>query len=82
MKHGENEDKSAGNLVAPSFPDETMNEDQGPSGSGGNRERDDKEGGDLQPEETVEQDPDHAGKDDDKASPKKLGSRKNQWGHC
>ena len=68
IKHGENEDKSAGKLVVPSFPDEKMNEEQGLSGSGRNRERDDKEGEDRQPEEAMEQDSEQAGKYDDKAS--------------
>ena len=45
-----------------------MSEEQGFSGSGRNRQRDDKEGEDRQPEEVMEQDPDQAGKDDDKAS--------------
>ena len=68
IKHGENKDKSAGKLVVPSFPDETMNEEQGPSGSGRNRERDEKEREDRQPEEAMEQNTDHAGKDVDKIS--------------
>ena len=37
------------------------------SGSARNRERDDEEGEDRQPEEAMEQNPDQAGKDDDKA---------------
>ena len=48
--------------------DEMMSEEQGPSGSGRNRERDEKEGEDRQPEEEMKQDSDQAGKDDDKAS--------------
>ena len=32
IKHGENEEKSAGKLVVPSFPDEKMSEERGPSG--------------------------------------------------
>ena len=32
IKHGENEDKSAGKLLVPSFPDEKMSEERGPSG--------------------------------------------------
>ena len=45
-----------------------MSEEQGFTGSGRNRQRDDKEGEDRQPEEVMEQDPDQAGKDEDKAS--------------
>ena len=52
----------------PKFPDETMNEKHGPSVSGRNQKRDDKEGEDRRPEEPMQQDPDQAGKDDDKAS--------------
>ena len=64
MKHCENEDKSAGELVVPRFSDETMNDEQGPSRPGENEKRDDKEEEDRQPEEA----PDKAGKYDDKAS--------------
>ena len=68
IKHGEEEDKSTGKLVVPNFPDETMNEEQRPSGPGRNQKRDDKEGEDRRPEEPMKQDPDQTGKDDDKAS--------------
>ena len=68
IKQGENEDKSAGKLVVLNFPDEEMNDKQGPSGSGKNEKRDDKEEEDRQPEEAMEKDPDRAGKDDDKTS--------------
>ena len=67
-KHGENEDRSAGKLVVPKFPVETMNDEQGPSGSGRNEERDDGEKEDRQQEEAKEQDPDQAGRHDDKVS--------------
>ena len=68
IKHGE-EDKSAGRLVIPKFPDGTRSEEQGPSSSGKYHKRDDKEGEDqCRSEEHMQQDPDHAGKDDDKAS--------------
>ena len=68
IKHGEKEDRSAGKLVVPEFPVETMNEEQGTSGSGRNEERDDDEKEDRQLEEAMEQVPDQAGRDDDKAS--------------
>ena len=67
-KHGEEEDKSAGRLVVPKFTEETMNEEQGPSGFGRNQKRDDKDGEDRRSEEPMEQNLDQAGKDDDKAS--------------
>ena len=60
IKHGKNEDKSADKLVVPKFPDETMNDEQGPSGSGKNEKRDDKEEEERQPEEAMEQEPDQA----------------------
>ena len=75
IKHAEIEDKSAGKLVVPSFPDETMSEEQGSSASGITRERDDKEKEDRQPEKAMEQDPDQAGKDVDKASTSGVSSR-------
>ena len=69
IKHGEEEDTSAGRLVIPKFPDGTGSEEQGPSSSGKNRKRDDKEGEDQRrSEEPRHQEPDQAGKDDDKAS--------------
>ena len=43
IKYGEEEDKSAGRLVVPKFPDGTRSEEQGPSCSGRNQKRDDKE---------------------------------------
>ena len=67
-KHGEEEDKSAVRLVVPKFTEETMNEEQGPSGFGRNQKRDDKDGEDRRSEEPMEQNLDQAGKDDDKAS--------------
>ena len=68
IKH-EEEDKSAGGLVIPKFPGGTGSEEQGPSSSGKNQNRDDKEGENhRRSEEPMQQDPDQAGKDDDKAS--------------
>ena len=52
----------------PRFLDETLNVDQGPSGPGKIIKGDDKEEEGRQPEEAMEQDPDQAGKDVDKAS--------------
>ena len=50
--HGEEEDQSAGRLVVPKFPDDAKDEEQGPSSS----------------EKPMQQDPDQAEKEDDKAS--------------
>ena len=61
-KHGEEEDKSAGRLAVPKFSDETRSEEQGFSGSGSNKKRDNKEGEDRRSEEPMQQDPDQAGK--------------------
>ena len=66
--HGEEEDQSAGRLIVQKFPDGTRNEEQGPSKSGKNLERDDGQGGSRRSEEPMQQDPDQAGKKDDKAS--------------
>ena len=68
IKHGEEEDKSAGRLVIPEFPDGTRSEEQDLSNSGRNQKRDNKEGEDRRSEEPMQQDPDQAGKDDQKAS--------------
>ena len=46
MKHGEEEDKSAGRLFIPKFPVGTRSEEKGPSNSARNQKRDDKEGED------------------------------------
>ena len=66
--HGEEEDHSAGRLIVPKFPDVTRSEEQGPSNSGKNLERDDGQGGSRLLEEPMQQDPDQAEKEDDKAS--------------
>ena len=66
--HGEEEDRSAGRLVVPKFPDVTRNEEQGPSSSGKNPRRDDGRGVSRRSEEPMQQDPDQAEKEDDKAS--------------
>ena len=66
--HGEEEDQSAGRLIVPKFPDGTRSQEQGPSNSGKNLERDDGEGGSRRSEEPMRQGPDQAGKEDDKAS--------------
>ena len=68
IKHGGKEDRPAGKLVVPKFPVETMNDEQGQSGSGRNEGRVDEEKEDRQPEKAMEEDPDQAGRDDDKAS--------------
>ena len=68
LVHGEEEDQSAGRLNVPKFPDGTRTEEQGPSKSGKNLERDDGQGGSRRSEEHMQQDSDQAGKEDDKAS--------------
>ena len=66
--HGEKEDQSAGRLVIPKFSDGARSEEQGPSSSGKNPRRDDGQGGSRQSEEPMQQDPDQAEKEGDKAS--------------
>ena len=66
--HGEEEDQSARRLVVPKFPDGVRDEMQGPSSSGKNPRRDDRQGGSRRLEEPMQQDPDQAEKEDDKAS--------------
>ena len=66
--HGEEEDQSAGRLVVPKFPDGATNEEQGSSSSGKDPKRHDGQEGRLQSEEPMQQDPDQADKEDDKAS--------------
>ena len=66
--HGEEEDQSAGRLVVPKFPDEARGEEQEPSSSGKNMRRDDGQRGSRRSEEPMQQDPDQAEKEDDKAS--------------
>ena len=66
--YGEEEDKSAGRLIIPKFPEGVKTEKQGPSTprdtSGGN----DGHGGSRRSEEPMQEDPDQAEKEDDKAS--------------
>ena len=66
--YGEEEDKSAGRLIIPKFPEGAKTEKQGPSTprdtSGGN----DGHGGSRRSEEPMQEDPDQAEKEDDKAS--------------
>ena len=45
VMHGEEEDRSAGRLNVPKFPNGTRNEEQGSSSSGQNSKRDDGQGG-------------------------------------
>ena len=68
IKHGEEEDKSAGRLVGPKLLDKMRSEEQGPSSSERNQKGDDKEGEDCRLQEPMQQDPDQAQKDVDKAS--------------
>ena len=66
--HGEEEEKSAGRLVVPKFPDGVRDEEQGPSSSGKISRPDDGQGGSRRSEETMQQDPNQAEKEDDKSS--------------
>ena len=65
--HGEEEDKSAGKLLIPRFPEEADNDEKGPSSSDKDKsEGDDGQGGSRQTEEPMQQD--QAGGEDDRAS--------------
>ena len=66
--HGEEEDQSAGRLVVPKFPDGARGDEQGPSSSGKNLRRDDGQGRSRRYETPMQQEPDKAEKEDDKAS--------------
>ena len=66
--YGEEEDQSAGRLIIPKFPEVARGEEQGPSNSRGKSERDDGQGGSRRSEIPMQQDPDQAEKEDDKAS--------------
>ena len=61
IKHGENEDRSAGKLVVPKVAGETTDDEQGPSVTGKNEKRDYEKREDRQPQEPMEQD--QAGRD-------------------
>ena len=49
---GEEEDQSAGRLIISKFPDGARSEEQGPSNTGKNPERDDGQGGNRRSEKT------------------------------
>ena len=67
--HGEEEDRSAGTLILPKFPEGTDNDKQGPSSSKRDMsEGDDGQGGSRQTEEPMQQDASQAGGEDDRAS--------------
>ena len=67
--HGEEEDRSAGTLIIPKFPEGTDNDKQGPSSSKKDMsEGDDGQGGSRQTEEPMQQDANQAGGEDDRAS--------------
>ena len=66
--YGEEEDLSAGKLVITKFPERARSEEQGPSNSKQKPEADDEQGGSRQSEEPIQQQPDQAEKEDDKAS--------------
>ena len=65
---GEEEDKSAGRLIIPKFPEGAKTEKQGPSYSKDTSEGDDGQGGSRRSEEPMKDDPDQVEKEDDKAS--------------
>ena len=67
--HGEEEDRSAGTMIIPKFPEGTDNDTQVPSSSKKDMsEGDDGQGGSRQTEEPMQQDADQAGGEDDRAS--------------
>ena len=66
--HGEEEDKSAGRLIIPKFPEGAKTERQGPSNSRDTSGGDDGQGGSRRSEEPMQEDPHQAEKEDDKAS--------------
>ena len=66
--HGEEEDKSAGRLIIPKIPEGTKSERQGPSSSRDASGGDDGQGGSRRSEEPMQEDPDQAEKEDDRAS--------------
>ena len=68
VTHGEEEYQSAGRLVVPKFPDGARGDEQGPSSSRKNPGRNDGQGGSRRLEEPMQQEPDQAEKEDDKAS--------------
>ena len=69
MVLGEEEDRSAGTLIIPKFPEGTDNDKQGPSSSKKDMsEGDDGQGGSRQAEEPMQQDASQAGGEDDRVS--------------
>ena len=68
MVHGEQEDKSAGRLIIPIFPEWAKTEKQGPSNSKDTSEGNDGQGGSRRLEEPMQEDHDQVEKEDDKAS--------------
>ena len=68
VTHGEEEDHSAGRLVVQKIPDGVRGDEQGPSNSGKSPRQNDGQGGSRRLEEPMQQEPDQAEKEDDKAS--------------
>ena len=64
----EEEDQSAGRLVMRKFPEGARREEQGPSNSKEESEEDYGQGGSRRSEEPMQQEPDQAESEDDKAS--------------
>ena len=73
--HGEEEDKSAGIMIIPKFPEWAETEKQGPSRSKKDTsEVDDGQGGSRRREELMQQGTDQADREDDKASTGSISS--------
>ena len=66
--YGDEEDQSAVRLIIPNFPKGARTEEQGPSNSKDRSEGDDGQGGSRRSEEPMQQDPDQAEQEADKAS--------------
>ena len=68
MVHGEEEDKSAGRQIIPKFPEGAKTERQGTSNYRDTSGGDDEQVGSRRSEEPMQEDPDQAEKEDNKAS--------------
>ena len=68
VAHRDEEDESAGRLIIPKFPEGAKTERQGHSNSRDTPGGDDGQGGSRRSDESMQEDPDQAEKEDDKAS--------------
>ena len=68
VMHGEEEDRSAGRIFVPRFPDGSKNDEQGPSSSGKDQKREDEQVGNHRSDEPMQQDQDQVEGEDDRAS--------------